>query len=421
MPAEQAAAGGEAAGLGRQRGDARQRQDLFDFRPGPQAAGHLLHQQDQPQPQDAAADRRRDQQHDGGRTILLERNQRRRDDAGVGDLQALLLAGLLGAVEELLEQGALRLGFPLQLVQPDIGLRGLGKLLLQDGELALERFLAIARHLIVVAHAGHDACELVVDLPADAFELRAGRDAGRMPVAVQRMAFRLGARGFRKLRAQARDGLRLQRFRQRGWIGRVPRDLLDPLAPRPGVGRARSRQSELLGQILDLAADQLVALGDVDHAVGGFVVGNRALGVADLAAHRLDALAEPTRRPRRDLGLGGPLIIEVGVGDGARDQRRLGGGPGGVAHFKHVGEAAPAHRETVLKLVDQAVEPSLFGVRGSLSHEREQPFADLLQNRGVGEIGVLGELQSLDDFPGQCGRFDELDLALDRRRIRADA
>jgi len=63
----------------------------------------LLHEQYQSQSQYAATNCRCDEQDEGRRTILLERNQRRRDDPGVGDLQTLLFAGFLRPIEKLLE------------------------------------------------------------------------------------------------------------------------------------------------------------------------------------------------------------------------------------------------------------------------------------------------------------------------------
>src|SRR3989442_12589028 len=98
-------------------------------------------------------------------------------------------------------------------------------------------------------------------------------------------------------------------------------DVLDPLEPGPGVGGARSGQRHLLRQVLDLATNQLVALGDIDHAVGGLLVGDRAFGVAYLTTDPFDAFTEPTRFSRVTIGLGAALIIKEGVGDGAGDQR----------------------------------------------------------------------------------------------------
>ncbi len=151
--------------LHRQQPDARHRQRLRDLPPAAEALSQLLQDQHQPDAaDDPDAGRQRHQQQRAG-AVGPQRRQGGRHDSRVGNLQALLLGGFLGAIEELLEQRAIGLRLALELAQLDVGLAQRRRLILQLGQLGLERRLTALRGLVVVAHAGENARHLVVDLP----------------------------------------------------------------------------------------------------------------------------------------------------------------------------------------------------------------------------------------------------------------
>ena len=82
----------------------------------------MLEDQHQADAEQQPEDRGGGEQEERRRALRLDRHQRRRRDARLGDLQALLLARLLGAVEKRLVERAIRLGLALELVQPDVRL-----------------------------------------------------------------------------------------------------------------------------------------------------------------------------------------------------------------------------------------------------------------------------------------------------------
>ncbi len=199
-----------------------------------------------------------------------------------------------------------------------------------------------------------------------------------MPAAVDGAVFCLETSGFGVLRAQVGDHRGLQRFVQRRGIAVVLRGLLHPLQSRAGIRGSRPRERKLLGEILDLAIDQLVSLRDVAQVVGRPIGRDGFLGAANAPAHLLDAIAQPAGRTGGDLGLGRALVVQVGFGDRGRNPRRVGGILRAVADFEHIGQPATADHEPVLEFVDQPGRPGIFRAVGLPPEQRQHRLADAL-------------------------------------------
>jgi hypothetical protein len=203
----------------------------------------LIAQQREAETADQPDEKRAGGDEQARRSTLGSRRHGTGDDAGIGVADALLLADLLGAVEEGGVDRAVGFRFALEFAQPHHRLVGVCRRILERLEVALERFLVGAGAVVVAERGAGDARHFLVDQPPALFDLRGRRLRGRMPRTDDGGGVRLGLLRLRVLAAQRGDSRRLDHLGDRVRFGMVLLQPLDVLVARAPLGGGAPRTS----------------------------------------------------------------------------------------------------------------------------------------------------------------------------------
>ena len=228
-----------------------------------------------------------------------ERGGGARDQGGVGLLAAALVGALFGAVERFSIDDARRGGLGFQLAQADLGLVLVGDLALQLVQAAAQRGFAGAGGGDFADDRADDLGHLVVDAGAHLAFFGAQGDHGGVGLQPGLADAGLAGGDLGLLRAQALDegrGDHLGDGVQAALATLGGADLFQAdFARQPGTGRLNQLRVDL-GQLLAKHGDAAFTGGGrgaiLDQAVGLAEAGDLALGLAQLALERGEALVE---------------------------------------------------------------------------------------------------------------------------------
>ena len=325
------------------------------------------------------------------------RAQRRNGDRGhlgLGRLQLALLAGRLEPRQELLVDVPVGIGIALQLLQLHERLAVDQHLGLEGPELLFQRVLLLELGLVFRFRRFDVLLPLDLDLPVDVGELAVGDREIRMTVAIDGLLLRDLLVEGRALRAQHAEQVLLHRSLDIGL-----EVSLHLLVARLGLLGARTRCGDLLGEV---GHPQLLRggfLASVDDLVLEAEGRDGVFGSTQALAQRLQPVLEPA----------GCLVGRLGANAALAGDERLGDGIGviggairavrGERNRNDIGEPATVDLEAVAEPFEQARH---VGVAAR-------------------DVLVVGDLELLDQGAQKAVGFGDLDLALQRRGVLADA
>ncbi len=349
--------------------------------------------------------------------------QRRRDQPGVGRLEARLLLRQLGLVEEVLEQGLVGEVGPLEFAQLDahVALAGAAG---RRHHLA-QGVLALLGDVVIVLQRRHEALRLGGKRGVQPLPLRADLRQRGIGVAVGHREVGLAPRDVGLLRPELHDDRRADDLGQRVEVAGAAPELGGLLEAGELLGRVGARQSQPLVEVgeLLLAQRHLLVRGG-GEAVLAAEVGHRLLGLAHLPAQA----AEPVLEERRGLldraGVDLHLVGDIGLRHRVGEARRLARVARGHGDLQHVAFGDARHVDVAEQLGDDGRELGVDPVERRRLHRRralrQKTLEDATQQAGRGagrELGIVGEMLAPDHGRQRARREDDGDLRIHHSRI----